>query len=182
MSANLCKILSKYKIWLLSVFLFIACNNDNNKITYKQINNQPKSGKKDTLKLINKSLITTDRERITAYIKRRDWNMSESKTGLWFEIYQHGKGIKLKKGAIVKFNYKLELLDGTLCYSSDSLGVKELKVGQGGIESGLEEALLILKRGDKARFILPPYLAHGLLGDNNKIPTRAIIVYYIEIL
>jgi FKBP-type peptidyl-prolyl cis-trans isomerase len=36
--------------------------------------------------------------------------------------------------------------------------------------------------GDKARLILPPHLAHGLLGDENRIPARSIIVYEIELL
>lgn len=173
--------MKKKIVYILIIFIFFSCNNDEN-ITYKQINKNAKSGKKDTLKLINQSLMITDKERITAYMKRRNWNMKVSKTGLWYEIYKYGKGRKLKKSSIIKFAYNLELLDGTFCYSSDSLGVKELKVGQGGIESGLEEGFLMLNEGDKARFILPPYMAHGLLGDGNKIPARTIIVYEIEII
>jgi len=79
-------------------------------------------------------------------------------------------------------NYRISLLDGTLCYSSDSLGVKEFAIGHGGVESGLEEGILLLKVGDKARFIMPPFKAHGLLGDMKKIPARSIIVYEIELL
>ena len=40
----------------------------------------------------------------------------------------------------------------------------------------------MLKKGSKARFILPPHLAHGLIGDENRIPARAIIIYDIEVL
>jgi FKBP-type peptidyl-prolyl cis-trans isomerase len=29
---------------------------------------------------------------------------------------------------------------------------------------------------------MPPYLAHGILGDENKIPPRSIIVYDVEVL
>jgi FKBP-type peptidyl-prolyl cis-trans isomerase len=50
------------------------------------------------------------------------------------------------------------------------------------VESGLEEGILLLREGDKAKFILPPHLAHGLLGDDNKIPARSIIVYDLELL
>ena len=56
------------------------------------------------------------------------------------------------------------------------------KIGQGGVESGLEEAVLLMSVGDKGRFIMPPHLAHGLLGDNNKIPPRSIIVYQAELI
>jgi FKBP-type peptidyl-prolyl cis-trans isomerase len=49
-------------------------------------------------------------------------------------------------------------------------------------ESGLEQGILMMQEGDKARFILPPHLAHGLLGDENMIPARSIIVYEVELL
>jgi FKBP-type peptidyl-prolyl cis-trans isomerase len=68
-----------------------------------------------------------------------------------------------------------------LCYTSGNLGEKKFSVSQGGVESGLEEGILMLRVGDKARFIMPPHLAHGLLGDQKKIPPRAIIVYEVEI-
>ena len=97
-------------------------------------------------------------------------------------IYKHGKGIKSKTGQIALLNYKISLLDGTLCYSSDSLGTKSFAIGHGGVESGLEEGILLLHEGDKARFIMQPFKAHGLLGDMDKIPARSIIVYDIELL
>ena len=59
---------------------------------------------------------------------------------------------------------------------------KQFRIGQGGVESGLEEGvLLLLHEGDKATFIMPPHLAHGLPGDGNRIPARSIIVYEVEL-
>jgi FKBP-type peptidyl-prolyl cis-trans isomerase len=49
------------------------------------------------------------------------------------------------------------------------------------VESGLEEGILLLQEGDKARFIMPPHLAHGLIGDRDKIPARATIIYDLEL-
>jgi FKBP-type peptidyl-prolyl cis-trans isomerase FkpA len=127
-------------------------------------------------------LTALDAERIENYSKRRNWDMKVTKSGLWFQIYEHGNGQLAKEGQIAILNYKITLLDGTLCYTSDSLGAKEFAIGHGGVESGLEEGILLLKAGDKARFIMPPYQAHGLLGDMKKIPARSIIVYEIELL
>ncbi len=56
-----------------------------------------------------------------------------------------------------------------------------MEIGHGGVESGIEEGILLLHKGDKARFILPPFRAHGLLGDRQKIPPRSIIVYELEL-
>jgi len=66
-------------------------------------------------------------------------------------------------------------------FDSISTGLKKFIIGKGQAENGLEEALLMMKYGDKARLILPPHLAFGLLGDDKKIPRRAIIVYEIEV-
>ena len=55
-------------------------------------------------------------------------------------------------------------------------------LGSGGVESGLEEGILLLKLGDKARFIIPSYLAHGLSGDQDKIPPKATLIYTIKII
>lgn len=96
-------------------------------------------------------------------------------------IVDSGKGDLAKKGQVISLKYKLSLLDGTLCYSSDESGMKRFLIGQGGVESGLEEAVLMLKKGAKARFILPPHLAHGLVGDNGKVPARATVVYDVDV-
>jgi FKBP-type peptidyl-prolyl cis-trans isomerase FkpA len=131
---------------------------------------------------VNRLLVKKDSARIAQYIKERNWDMNETNTGLWYMIYEKGTGDKSKEGLYATINYNVELLDGSQCYSSDSLGPKRFKIGRGSVESGLEEGILLLKEGDKARFILPPHLAHGLVGDDNKIPARSIIVYDVELI
>ena len=137
---------------------------------------------KKPLEKANKGLLKIDKDRIDAFLKRRNWKMDESGTGLRSMIYEKGEGEKINPGDVVEFNYTVSLLDGSLCYSSDSLGVKSFRVGQGGVEAGLEEGILLLNIGDKARFIILPFMAHSLLGDFDKIPPRSIILYDIEIL
>jgi FKBP-type peptidyl-prolyl cis-trans isomerase FkpA len=129
----------------------------------------------------NRLLVKKDKEKITAFVRRNNWNMQQTPSGLWYMIIREGKGRSARTGDRITLSYRLELLDGTLCYSSDSLGSKQFRIGQGGVESGLEEGVLLLKMGDRARLILPPHLAHGLTGDGNRIPARSVIVYEIEI-
>lgn len=137
---------------------------------------------KEPLEKANRGLLKMDKERIDAFLKRRNWEMETSGTGLRHLIYEKGSGEKIKPGDVVEFNYTISLLDGSLCYSSDSLGIKSFRVGQGGVEAGLEEGILLLNIGDKARFIILPFMAHSLLGDFDKIPPRSIILYDIEVL
>ncbi len=171
----------KTTIFLFIIFFLFACNENNNTTTYQPVE-KDKAGLKDTLKKINKYLLKVDAERIESYIKRHDWNTKTTQTGLWYEIYKHGNGKATKPNDIVKFSFRIELLDGTVCYNSDSTGVKKIKIGKGGVESGLQQGLLLMKVGDKAHFIMPPYMAHGILGDFERIPARATIVYDVELL
>ena len=55
-------------------------------------------------------------------------------------------------------------------------------MGIGGVESGLEEAILKLRKNSVAVLILPSHLAHGLLGDSNRIPPKAALVYKIKVI
>jgi FKBP-type peptidyl-prolyl cis-trans isomerase FkpA len=131
---------------------------------------------------VNRLMVKKDKEKIIEYIRLHHLDMKETPTGLWYEIYRKGSGEKAQSNKLATISYHVYLLNGTFCYSSDSLGLKQFRIGQGGVESGLEEGVLLLREGDKAKFIMPPHLAHGLPGDGNKIPARSIIVYDIELL
>jgi FKBP-type peptidyl-prolyl cis-trans isomerase len=137
---------------------------------------------KETMMQVNKNLVESENEDIERYIKRYGWEMKETGTGLRYMIYKHGNGEKATSGKIAKLNYKVSLLDGTKCYSSDENGQKIFRIGKGGIESGLEEGILFLHVGDRAKFILPSHLAFGLVGDSKKIPAKAVLIYDIELI
>ncbi len=163
-------------IIVLYISLF-SCKQETKNLTEKEYKKT-----QEALVEVNKILIKKDSEKIAGYIKRRNLDMIETQTGLWYIIYEKGSGKKSKEGLYATINFNVSLLDGTECYSSDSFGPKHFEIGRGGIESGLEEGILLLREGDKAKFILPPHLAHGLIGDDNKIPARSIIVYDVELL
>lgn len=136
---------------------------------------------KEALVGANRILVRKDRERIKSFAGRQKWEMQETQTGLWYQIYKNGTGPSAETGMTISLDYTVSLLDGTVCYRSDSLGMKSFRIGQGGVESGLEEGVLLLREGDRARLIMPPHLAHGLTGDGNAIPPRSIIIYDVEV-
>ena len=169
--------INKFYYIALLVMLLSAC-----KSTPKRYTIAEKKEFANNLVKANKGLIAKDQNRIENYVANKNWNMSKSNTGLWYEIIKEGDGKRAITGKVIHLRYEVKLIDGTKCYSSDSIGVKSFKIGQGGVESGLEEGVLMLKEGSSARFIIPAYLAFGLLGDENKIPPRATIVYNVEML
>jgi len=137
---------------------------------------------KEEMTHLNRYIVQKDRERIQNYIERKNLKMNESPTGLWYQILKTGEGVGFAENSKVSFEYECSLLDGTKCYSSENLGIKEVVLGRSNMESGLDEGLRMLKPGAEAIFIIPPYLAYGLLGDGKKIPSRSVIVYNIKTL
>lgn len=137
---------------------------------------------KDAMIGANRIMVKKDEEKIRSYVRRNNLPLQVSETGLWYAVDSAGHGEKAVVGQVVTLKYKSGLIDGTPCYSSDETGPKQFTVGQGGVESGLEEGVLMLRTGDKATFIMPPHLAQGFTGDGNKIPQRAILIYEVELI
>ncbi len=145
------------------------------------VDNTQQKTEKQLLKA-HQHLVRMENEIIENFLHRYQWNMERTGTGLRYQIYQQGKGNLVQTGQTVTLKYKLFLLTGDLIYSSDSTGVKEFKVGKGSVEAGLEEGILKLHKGDKARLIIPSHLAYGTTGDGNLIPAKAPILYDLEVI
>ena len=169
--------LNKIAYLVIILIILTACDSKNN----TERENQNASSAK-ALEKANKYLIRTEYEDIENYMRRHDLKMEETGTGLRYLIYKKGDGKKAEKGKIAVLDYTLSLITGDVIYSSVTDGQKVFKIGQGNVESGLEEAIHFMHVGDEAKLILPAHLGYGLLGDNNKIPPRSILVYDIELI
>lgn len=129
---------------------------------------------------LNRYLVKKDRERILNYIERKELEMHETGSGLWYMIRSEGSGELFRENDHVIMEYRCTLLDGTFCYSSEDSGPMEVIVGKSRIESGLDQGLRMLRPGGSAVLILPPFLAWGFPGDGKKIPSNAVVVFEIE--
>ena len=168
-----------FNICFFVAFILSSCSNKNEGITAPSLNQ-----KQITEKLVeaNIAAIKTENLQIDKLIVSKGWKMSETPTGLRFQIIEKGNGENACLSKLVSFDYDVKLISGEEIYSSAKTGPKEFRIGSGGVESGLEEGILLLKLGDKARFIIPSYLAHGLSGDQDKIPPKATLIYTIKII
>jgi len=131
---------------------------------------------------VNRYLIQKDRERIESYIERKKINATMSESGLWYSISNQGAGKRIDTNDTIRIEYNCSLLDGTKCYSSTETGPKRIIVGKSNIESGLDQGLRLLGRGGEAIFVLPSFLAHGLVGDGDRIPAMSVVVYEVKII
>jgi len=164
-------------LYIFALLLSLSCAERK-----KEVQKPDKPNYSEKLINVNKLLVDKDADIIRKYIARRNWQMQTTETGLWFMIVEKGNGKKAQPSKVATILYKVYLLDGTLCYSSEKTGPKKFTLGKGGVEGGLEEGVLLLNCGDKARFIMPPHLAQGLMGDGNKIPPRSTILYEVELI
>ena len=137
---------------------------------------------KETLIDANKNRMLEEVENINNYVDRHQLKMNTTPTGIRIMTITEGTGPKPKLLSDVSLKYKINLLDGSYVYSSDSSGVLSFILGQSSEPSGLQEALLSIHQGEKALVIIPYYLAYGLTGDGDKIGGGESLVYQVELI
>lgn len=166
-------------VLLVLMFMICSCSGSQNRDNQEKQQQQITS---EDLIEANRHLVNREQEIIEEYVNEEGLEMKKTGTGMWYQISRSGEGDLIQSGDVVTFNYTVRLLDGTLCYDSENRGPKSFKVGKGDVESGLQQGILMLRKGAEAKFIMPPHLAHGLVGDDDQIPSRAIIIYDLEVL
>ncbi len=131
--------------------------------------------------ILNHQLVGTEIQEIDDFMHRYHWDMNETQTGLRYMIYRHGTGPCAEPGSRVGIKYKVSLLNGDLVLIPDSTRIFTFELGKRNVTSGLEEGVMLMKKGSRAKLIVPSHLAFGLLGDMDKIPSRAVLVYDVEL-
>lgn len=138
---------------------------------------EPESNNEAAIKehLINANKVVAESEdtQINAYIERRGWKMESLTGGVRLMVTKQGNGSTIDYDDKVILNYSVSALDGNTIYSQIS---DTIIVGKNQTTSGMEIALKKLNRGSDAIVILPSQTAYGVVGDGDKIPTRAVLV------
>ena len=173
--------------FFILLFLSLLLNSCNNNET-EQIDVSPKTDQenneliKNQFIKANQQLMQKENDEMDYYAKSHQLNFTRTGSGIRYFVYKPSiKGDSIKDNMQITLNFTLKLMDGTLCYSSKTEGSRTFFVGHEDIESGIHKGLKYLKRGDKAILLIPSPLAHGLLGDFNKIPPQMPIVYDVEV-
>ena len=76
----------------------------------------------------------------------------------------------------------MQLLDGSECYRTNADEMEVFEIDHADIESGLHEGIKYMHVGDFAKLIIPSHLAHGLVGDLDKVPPMSTLVVDIHLI
>lgn len=114
--------------------------------------------------------------------QHKDWKTIKSGTGLQYWIYENGKGDSAVAGRKAMVQIKISLLDGKICHETDKDEVERFEIDHSDIESGIQEGIKKMRVGDKAKLVMPSHLAHGLVGDMDKIPPLNPIVVDLQLI
>ncbi|MEJ6584077.1 MAG: FKBP-type peptidyl-prolyl cis-trans isomerase [Crocinitomicaceae bacterium] len=163
---------------IFSLFILFSCTTEEEKKPEVEWSN------KRSIEL-SKELTIQEEIDVKLFLEmHKDWKMTNTGSGLQYMIYEHGKidtAYSPLPGNIARIEYKITMLDGTLCYRTEDDEYENFKVDRSEIESGVQEGIKKMTIGDRARLIVPSHLGHGLIGDMNKIPplTPLVIDIYL---
>lgn len=103
-------------------------------------------------------------------------------SGLFFNKSVTTEGAQPQEGQIARIKFAASYLDGTPLGDSEQLGDHyDVVIGEGKVLKGLEEAVTMMRVGEKARFVLPYTLAYGTNAFGS-IPAFSNLVFDVELL
>ena len=107
----------------------------------------------------------------------------KTESGLRYKMIQKGNGKKAENGKTVSVHYEGSLENGKVFDSSYPRKKPiEFPLGKGNVIEGWDEGIALLQVGDKARFVIPSYLAYGSSGAGGVIPPDATLIFDVELM
>jgi FKBP-type peptidyl-prolyl cis-trans isomerase len=168
-------------ILIFAVFglLFTSCNSQEQK---QELQYSSKKDFDEAMIESHKKFIQKSDDAIAVYIDSSNYTFETTGTGLRHAVIAEGVGVIPKIGDQVKINYIIRFLDGEPVLDFEKGRNLEFFIEKSDVETGLHQALQLMKVGEKAEFIFPPHLAFGMTGDRNGIPPQSTLIYTIELL
>jgi FKBP-type peptidyl-prolyl cis-trans isomerase FkpA len=132
---------------------------------------------------MNHRLAQKEKMDILMYIENhKKLEMTQTGSGLFYQIVKKNElGIPAKPDMEAAVKYKISFLNGNLCYETPEDELSYFKIDHSDVESGVQEGVKKMKKGEKGIFIVSSHLAHGITGDQNKIPPATTLVVELEL-
>ena len=159
---------------------FFSCSEPIEKLRADPFDGMTKKERKSALESALTRSSRKEQKQILGYLKRHQITAIKTETGIHYCIYEKGNGNLIDDGQIVNVEYVVTKINGDTLYSTKKK-LDEFAVSNSEKESGLHEAIKLLKPGSKAIIILPAHRAHGISGDSDKIPPLTTVIYNLKV-
>lgn len=163
----------------LVMLIVLSCGED---VKPKEVK-EPNWGSKKS-STMHKELALEEDIRIRAYMERHnEFKFNSTGSGLRYSIYKDGdQEVPVEEGDLVCLSLEIRMMEGDKeCYRTDQDECRQIKIDKSDAETGLIEAVRNLHLGDEAKLIVPYHLAHGLLGDRDKILPLATLLIDVKV-
>jgi len=155
---------------------------------------QIKNQEKDAIKQLE-----VDTQLIEDYIAKNNLVGVRTESGLYYVIENDGEGDQIENGETAFIHYAGYLLDGTIFDTSmkdiavandiyneqrDTQGGYspiDVVVGEGRVIAGWDEGLALLKKGSKAKFLIPSPLGYGDRQSGGLIKPNSVLIFDVEV-
>lgn len=159
---------------LLAMLLCAACGDN---VPVIEVEEQGNALKENMINA-NRVVIRSENTQIDSYLERHGWAMQGLPCGARCLINNAGQGDPVHNDDTVAVTYRLEALDGTPFYTKQT---DTLVVGRREVTQALDDLLPLMRCGvADAILIAPSNCAYGVVGDGDRVPSRAVIIYKIK--
>ena len=120
----------------------------------------------------NKKLVATEEDVIKGIIKNNATKKyTASAKGYWYayETANSNDTLRPKRGDVALFTYEVKDLKGNIIYNELEVRPQVYFVDKQEIMMGLRDAIKLMHKGEKVKFLFPSHIAYGYHGDNKKI-------------
>lgn len=105
-----------------------------------------------------------------------------SQNGFWYSILEKSnKTVTPKYGDKVTYYLEIRNLNNQIIYSETELGIQDYWVDKEELITGLQLGIKLMSEGDKVQFLIPPYSAYGIVGDQKKIGNNQSILALVTL-
>lgn len=160
--------MKQYLLFCITLVLLVACKEPEAR--------RPVQGQTDRFieesVIRNRKLLAQEEARIKEVMAKDSLlNFEQSGSGFWYalETRTDEPGETIEPNDAVTLTYMLATLDRDTIYSTDDIGVLQVRVDKDALFPGLREGLKLLRNGDTATFLFPSAQAYGYPGDQDRI-------------
>jgi FKBP-type peptidyl-prolyl cis-trans isomerase len=129
------------------------------------------------LTAMNETFIAIEDSLLRIFVEKNAADFQKDSLGFWYKIDVHSSGTRITKKDYLLVDYQLFTLDNKQL-KAEKTGVQ---LGKKTLTEGLENGLLLMRKGESATFIVPYFLAFGIKGNGAEVPPYTSLIYKITV-